>query len=35
MDFLGDFCDGYLSDLLRDLWFLFDCVAAFVFKFLL
>ena len=35
MVLLGDFCDGYLSDLLRYLWFLVDCVAAFVLKFLL
>ena len=32
MDLLDDFCDGYFSDLLHDLWFLFDCVGAFVFK---
>ena len=35
MVFLGDFYDGYLSDLLCYLWFLVDCVAAFVLKFLL
>ena len=35
MVLLGDFCDRYLSDLLRYLWFVVDCVAAFVLKFLL
>ena len=35
MDLLGDFCDRNLLDLLPDLWFLVDCVPAFVFKFLL
>ena len=35
MDLLGDFCDEYFSDLLHDLWFLFDYENAFVFKFLL
>ena len=35
MDLFGDFCDRNLLDLLLDLWYLVDCVLAFVFKFLL
>ena len=35
MDLLGNLCDGFLSGFLRDLCFLFDCVAGFVFIFLL